>query len=84
MNMKSAKLTLKEAQENIDHWEHVALLVWRDIVKSKTVFMLKKGNMRHTPCRVIFVAGHKRVEIERLDNAKSYMVHPSHLRWIDR
>ena len=81
MNIESAQLTLSEAQKQRGHWENVVEQIWRDAAKAEIVFLLKKGKMHQTACKIVSVGWFDRVEIRRLDNGKTYSIHPSFLKW---
>ena len=81
MNSISAQLTLREAHAQRGHWENVIERIWRDAAKAEIVFLLKKGKMHQTACKIVSVGWFDRVEIRRLDNGKTYSIHPSFLKW---
>ena len=81
MNIISAQLTLREAHAQRGHWENVIERIWRDAAKAEIVFLLKKGKMHQTACKIVSVGWFDRVEIKRLDNGKTYSIHPSFLKW---
>ena len=81
MNIEAAQLTLRQAMREMGVWENVAERIWRDAAKAEIVFLLKKGKMHQTACKIVSVGWFDRVEIRRLDNGKTYSIHPSFLKW---